>query len=220
MDSSESISSALPGNKASEEKSECILPMLYAPPLAWYSVLMQHSKAKIDVYENYHKQSYYNRCVIAGPNGRLKLIIPVNRGAPLPLKEKTISYEQDWQTLHWRSLEAAYRRSPYFEYFEDKLAAIYLTFKPVYLYEWNVKLLQLINELTGIKRSFSLTDCYTTENIGDFRFLASPAKEEIPPIKEIKYRQVFEEKNGFLNNLSIFDLIFCEGPYAKEHLNN
>ena len=203
--------------------SLAILPVAYFPPISHYAAMIQHQEVQWDIHEHFHKQFFYNRCVISGPNGTLKLIIPINHsGERTPLKDVRIMNEYPWQKLHWRSLEAAYRRSPFFEYYEEILFPIYEKYKPVYLIEWNRKLFDAVNEIikTDIKLSYTGEYHKTYENAEDYRALASPKVLAEKPMKEIKYQQVFEERHGFTPDLSIIDLLFCEGPHSKQLLLN
>jgi hypothetical protein len=203
--------------------SLAILPVAYFPPISHYAAMVNHAEVQWDIYEHFHKQFFYNRCVISGPNGTLKLIIPINHsGERTPLKDVRIMNEYPWQKLHWRSLEAAYRRSPFFEYYEEILYPIYEEYKPAYLIEWNRKLFDAVNEIikTDIKLSYTGEYHKTYENAEDYRALASPKVLAEKPVKEIKYQQVFEERHGFTSDLSIIDLLFCEGPHSTQLLLN
>ena len=198
-----------------------ILPVAYLPPLPHYVAMLNHSESQWDIYEHFHKQYFYNRSIIYGANGPLKLIIPLEkRHVKTPLKDVKIRYTEPWQILHWRSLEAAYRRSPYFEYFEHELAPLYNNYRPELLIDWNRKVFDTVNKLMQIEIKLSYTTEYLKvyEQVDDCRDLASPAVMEQRDNKNTKYQQVFEEKYGFIANLSIIDLLFCEGPHAKQLL--
>lgn len=183
--------------------------------------MLRHEQIIFDLYEHFHKQFYYNRCQIAGPNGLLKLTIPIlHKGARMPLKDVKISYEHNWRILHWRSFESAYRRSPYFEFYEHYFSRIYSDFKPAFLFEWNIKLFEILNTALGKKINFSFTAEYLESytNTDDYRALAAPAVLATEPLTTQKYHQVFEERHGFIDNLSIVDLLFCEGNNALQCL--
>ena len=198
-----------------------ILPVAYLAPLPHYTAMLTHPENFWDVYEHFHKQYFYNRCTIYGANGALKLIVPLcKRHEKTPLKDVRISYDSNWQTLHWRSLEASYRRSPYFEYYEHKLAPLYDSFKPGFLLDWNVNIFETVNRLidTNIKLSFTTEYKKVHEGADDYRNLAAPQTVAQQNAGNIKYIQVFEEKYGFIPHLSIIDLLFCEGPHSKQVL--
>ena len=198
-----------------------ILPVSYLPSINVMAALIKHPEVKWDIHEHYHKQFFYNRCVIYGPNGAQKLTIPVHKKyEKTPLKDILIGYETDWQRIHWGSFEAAYRRSPYFEYYEDSIEPMYFDYTPKYLVEWNIKILEVIGKLMDLDMKPAFTTEYfkTYNDTADYRNLVMP--KEGDAIKEIKYLQVFEEKHGFIPNLSIIDLLFCEGPHAKQLLKS
>jgi hypothetical protein len=203
-------------------KPLAILPASYLPPIPHYVAMLSHAETQWDIYEHFHKQFFYNRAIIYGANGPLKLIIPLQkRHEKTPLKEVKIKYTENWQTLHWRSLEASYRRSPYFEYFEHALSPLYSgDYQPELLIEWNKRLFETVNKLMQIDIKLGQTTEYnkTYNNADDYRNLASPAVMDQQANKEFKYMQVFEEKYGFIPNLSIIDLLFCEGTHAKQLL--
>jgi hypothetical protein len=206
----------LPGKQ--NKSNTCVMPLIYLPPINFYQIMLKHKFVKFDIQEHFHKQYYFNRCKIYGANGILKLSVPVIRNhEKIPLKEKIISYHSNWRTIHWRSIEAAYRRSPFFEFYEDKLKPIYEEYKPEYLTDWNLKLFETVNKLLDVKICFSFTETYHREyeNMGDYRAINSPKVLPDIDIKEISYQQVFQERFGFITNLSIIDLLFCEGNRAK-----
>jgi len=203
------------------QDSAAILPVTYLPPISQFIIMASHKEIVWDIHEFYHKQFYYNRCMIYSPNGEQKLAIPVHkRYEKTPLKDIIIADETPWQKIHWRSFEAAYRRSPYFEYYEGELYSLYWEYKTKSLLEWNIKLFEVACKLLKLDIKLSFTTAYNKsyEDAADYRKLASP--QEPVSLNEIKYHQVFEERFGFLSNLSIIDLLFCEGPHAKDLLIN
>ncbi len=199
----------------------CILPLSYLPPVHFYQIMLKYQHVIFDIHEHFHKQYYFNRCAIYGANGMLKLSMPVKRNHDkTPLKEVAISYDSNWRIIHWRSLQAAYRRSPFFEFYESELQAIYMDYKPEKLIEWNLKLFGIVNSLLDIEINFSFTESYQKvyEGAADYRLLNLPKTTPASNVKEIMYLQVFQEKYGFIPKLSIIDLLFCEGRRAKELL--
>ncbi|WP_448699121.1 WbqC family protein [Mucilaginibacter sp. AW1-3] len=198
---------------------EAILPMFYLPPVAWFAQL---NKSKSDILiekeEHFIKQTYRNRAHIYSPDGVLALTVPVVKGAKVHTKVKDvkISYDFNWQRLHWMSLQNCYRRSAYFEFYEDSFAPFYQT-RYDNLFDYNLQQLTVILKLLKLKAEIKFTEEYE-ENYPekvDLRLTLDPKKEQ-PQQKP--YFQLFEEKHGFLNNLSIVDLLFNQGPQAVNYL--
>jgi len=118
-----------------------LLPLVYAGNVFYYRQLKNNASVQFEVYEHYIKQTYRSRCSIYGANGKLDLIIPVEKGKQghRPMKEVKISYTERWQRIHWKSLESAYRTSPYFEYYEHEIFPFYEK-RTEYLVDFNQEL--------------------------------------------------------------------------------
>ncbi|WDF53496.1 WbqC family protein [Mucilaginibacter sp. KACC 22063] len=198
-----------------------LLPMFYLPPVECFSKINQYKPdLYVEKYEHFPKQTYRNRAHIYSPDGLLALVVPVVKGSKVhtDVKDVKISYDFNWQRLHWMSLQACYRRSAYFEYYEDDFASFYED-KPAYLFDYNQQLLELITKLLKLKVSFNYTETYEAkypEAVADFRHSIHPKKES--DFEQKPYFQVFEEREGFLKNLSIVDLLFNQGPHAVNYL--
>jgi hypothetical protein len=200
-----------------------ILPTAYLPSIQYFQKLLNYSTCVIEQHEHFIKQTYRNRCNIYTPNGFNTLSIPlVKRNQRQSIKEVKISYDVDWQKLHWRTLESSYRRSPFFEYYEDDFKPLYGGKKTAYLIDFNEALLQIIFPLLKIKPNYSFTNSYvqTYTDADDYRNIISP-KENLSSDKMFvpkPYSQVFETKYGFIENLSIVDLLFNQGSRALEFI--
>lgn len=203
--------------------SIALLPTSYLGPLNYYSRLKTHESSEIEWFEHLPKQTYRSRCVIYSPNGALTLSVPlVKRNQRQIMKEVKISYDTDWLKLHWRTLESAYRRSPFFEYYEDDLLPFYREKKHIYLVDFNEALQQKIMELLKLKKTYTFTTEYLKKpaDRADLRELFSqkdPAAQD-PDFQIIPYMQVFESKQGFIPNLSIVDLLFNTGSKAINYI--
>lgn len=200
-----------------------LLATAYLPPVQYYSKLFSHSAALIEHYEHFSKQTYRNRCNIYGANGLLSLSIPLQkRGERTLTKDVKISYDDPWQKLHWRSLQSAYRRSPFFEFYEDDFAPFYENKKFDFLIDFNEALLHVTLQLLGKKTELKNTSLYQKEyaDATDFRTIISPNKSYTADIAFIlkPYMQVFENKYGFIPNLSIVDLLFNQGTSAIDFI--
>ncbi len=191
----------------------------YFAPLSYYVHWVSAQGIYIEMQDNYQKQTYRNRCYIYGANGKLMLNIPVEhaKGKRLQTKDVRICNQQDWQKTHWKSICTAYMSSPYFEFYEDDLYPFFRK-KEKYLIDLNFKINQLVCSILEIEMSAQKTCKYIEhpQNILDLREVIHPKKELNMEFKA--YTQVFSNKYGFIPNLSILDLIFCEGNNAMSYL--
>jgi hypothetical protein len=197
-----------------------VLPMFYLPPVEYFAQLNSYNPDfVIERHEHFPKQTYRNRANIYSPDGILTLVVPVIKGSKVhtPVKDVKISYDFRWQRLHWMSLQGCYRRSAYFEYYEDEFAPFYEK-KEIFLFDYNDCLLQLILKLLKIKATVNYTDTYEPEYplLADFRHAINSKKES--DFQQKPYFQVFEERHGFMKNLSIVDLLFNQGPQSVNYL--
>ena len=193
----------------------------YFPNIYQFIQIIKAKNILFEVSDNYQKQTFRNRTYIYGANGKLGLFIPVihtHKNREL-FKDVKISYESNWMDLHLKSLQSAYRSSPYFEYFEDDFIKLYSE-KEKFLADFNIKCIKLISNLLDLDLDFKMSNEYVekTNDIIDLRDLSNARKEK--KIETPKYIQVFESKHGYLNNLSILDLIFSEGKNSVLLMNN
>lgn len=198
-----------------------ILPTAYLAPILQMAICMKEEEVLLEVCENFQKQTYRNRTYIYGANGALMLNIPLEKGRNhTPIKEKEISYEADWRLLHWRSFESAYRSSPFFEFYEDDLRPFYEGQKEKFLIDFNEKLEDKMKELLKLDYRKKEAEIYVTlPKESDLRSMIHPKKLKwLDDVAFPEYLQVFADRNGFQKNLSIVDLLFNEGPNAKDYL--
>lgn len=195
-----------------------LLHPTYFPSISQYAAMLQAETITFEMEDNFQKQTNRNRMYIYSPNGVQILNIPVKHSKTVHQKYKEIKIENafGWQKNHFKSLEAAYRTSPFFEYFEDDFIPIFEK-KHTFMMDLNFEIFEIINDCLGVELPFSKTEEYFHEatNFTDFRHLANGKKDTF--INE-SYTQVFDEKFGFLPNLSILDLLFNEGRHAKDYL--
>lgn len=196
-----------------------LLHPTYFPNIAHYVAILSAKDLVFEVCDNYQKQTYRNRCDIYGANGKLTLTIPVSytQKNRQRYKDVTISTSENWQVQHLKSLDSAYRMSPFYEFYIDDVMPLFQTeFK--YLLDINLKCFEILSECLEINTPFNISKTYApSENeANDFRHLVNAKKNT--PIHFEKYTQVFTEKHGFLSNLSILDLLFNEGPNAVNYL--
>ncbi|MEN2414958.1 WbqC family protein [Flavobacterium mesophilum] len=190
----------------------------YFPSISHFAVIAQSETVTFEMEDNFQKQTNRNRTYIYSPNGIQLLNIPVKHSKATHQKTKDILIENefDWQKQHFKSLEAAYRSSPFFEYFEDDIAPIFEK-KHTYLMDLNFEVFDIVTKCLRMKLEFGKTVEYfhETPEFVDFRYLANGKKDQN---SFEKYTQVFDDKHGFINNLSVLDLLFNEGKFAMDYL--
>lgn len=184
----------------------------YLGPVQLYCKLYQYPEVRIEAAENYLKQTYRNRCLIAAANGPLSLSIPIVKPDTLKCltKDIRISDHGSWRHLHWNAIASAYNSSPFFEYYEDDFAPFYEK-KFNFLFDFNEELRLLVCGLLDIHPNVVFTPDFKAEIENDFRGISPKREAEDPTFRPKPYYQVFQEKQGFLPNLSIVDLLFNTG---------
>ncbi|MHA4846849.1 WbqC family protein [Flavitalea antarctica] len=196
-----------------------LIDLQYFPSVDYILTLMKSQHISFEQYDWHRKMSFRNRCMIAGANGIIKLTVPLigGRDQRTIAKEVEIDNSSNWQRQHLRSIISGYKRSPFFDHFEDGLREIFDQ-KVTYLVDWNLLCLAWLEKTVGLAWSFSTTREYvaTMENpeILDLRDHFFPRTLGVVGKANLSYRQVFEEKNGFIPHLSILDFLFCAGPVA------
>ena len=188
-----------------------ILPIAYFGNLEYFWYFAKCKKVVIDIDESYVKQSYRNRAEIYGANGKLNLSIPVVRrhGAKSKTSQITISTEELWVKNHWKSIESAYRRTPFYEFYADQIHDI-LFQDHKDLVDLNLKLTNHLISKLGIDCDIEITSKSPEILANDLRQSLSPKKAT--EFQSPKYIQTFSDRNPFMPNLSILDLLFNEGP--------
>lgn len=188
-----------------------ILPTAYFPDIGYCTVLAGSKKATIDAGEHFIKQSLRNRCEILGPNGKMLLIVPLARWkSNSPVRDIKISYADDWRRRHWKSLEASYRSSPYFEYYEESLRPFFSGRPYQFLVDLNSDILDFAIRVLGLETetSYSLEYLNPVNAFADYRQKVKTSKVTGG---NREYTQVFGS-GIFTANLSFIDLICNEGP--------
>lgn len=199
---------------------EVLLHPTYFPNSLSMACLAQ-GPVRWEACDNYQKQTYRNRCYICNDRGRQLLNIPIRHvggsGGRQLFREVRIDNGYNWQRQHWRSLETAYRSAPFFEYYEADLQPLFE--RPFdHLLDLNLATIGVLCDLLGIEFPEAVTESYeeSPATLRDGRFLVS-AKAG-PPMPMPHYPQVFEDRHGFIPDLSVLDLLFNEGTSASDYL--
>ena len=198
-----------------------LLTSAYLPPVQYFSKLYASPCIYLETYEHYVKQTYRNRALIAGPNGVQALTIPVEHeySKRPATRDIRLSDHGNWQHLHRNALQSAYEGCPYFEYYADDILHIYDR-EHRFLVDFNADFLHTICDLLNLKPNLLQTEAYAdAQALGaeDFREVIRPKISHSidKTFRSVEYYQVFRQKHGFLENLSIIDLLFNMGPESR-----
>lgn len=216
--------------------SQALLSSTYFGPVQWYQKLYRYDKVQVEACDNFIKQTYRNRCVIAAANGLQALTVPVERTADgnmdangaqpgkCLMKDVRISDHGNWRHLHWNALTSAYGESPFFEFYADDIRPFFER-KWTFLYDFNAEICAKMCELIGLEPAIEPTTEYLPADspalagIHDYRDAIRPKH----PAEDVtftprRYYQVYERKYGFSPNLSILDLLFNMGNESLLYL--
>ena len=194
-----------------------LLSTAYLPSVFYLKQILHNDKIIIEKNENFIKQTYRNRCDIVSANGLITLSIPlIKQNNKELISEKKISYAENWQQQHWRTLVSAYKNSPYFDFFEQEFKPFYEK-KFEYLFEYNLQLLETILKILRVQKTILFTEEFQIKpsNVKDLRLISDLKHTEIK-IESTPYYQVFSDKNGFKENLSCIDALFNIGLEIKK----
>ena len=193
-----------------------MVPPYFGPISCWKQII--NSNILWDVHQNYIKQTFRNRTFIHSANGLQILTIPVKHSKiKFSMQDAKIDNSIAWQKNHWRSIQSAYSSSPFFEFYRDSLEGIYIK-EYTYLTKFNFDLINLILEWTDIEMKSELSKSYIIQYKNSLDLSENIENKKYSSSENIIYKQVFSDKNGFLNDLSIIDLIFNEGPNSISYL--
>ena len=195
-----------------------LLSTTYFGPVQWYQKLYRSDEAEIEQWESFQKQTYRNRCLIAAPNSIQALTVPVEHTVSPLIKDLKVSDHGNWRHLHWNALVTAYSESPFFEYYQDDIRPFYEQ-RWDYLLDYNEAIRTKICELIDIQPKVTLTGEYSRSSDNDYREAIRPKHSAPDPdFTPRPYYQVYQQKHGFLPNLSILDLLFNMGPESIFYL--
>ncbi|HEY3369710.1 MAG TPA: WbqC family protein [Prolixibacteraceae bacterium] len=208
------------------QQTGILLSTAYFAPISYFAHLAAFSDRYIDQHEHFIKQTYRNRAVILGANGPISLIVPIEKGREqkIKIKDLRISYDEEWQRNHWRTIFSVYNSSPFFEYYSDELEPFFRK-KPEFLFDFNQQVTETLLEILELPTGLKLTEAFEQIPAGslNFREKINPKAHRNNPDAHFvsqAYTQVFSEKFGFKADLSILDLLFNEGPSAASYLTD
>ena len=198
---------------------KALLSTTYFGPVQWFQKLYRYEEVEIEQWESFQKQTYRNRCLIATTQGVQALTVPVERNySQLStlnsqlIKDVRISDHGNWRHLHWNALMSAYGESPFFEYYQDDIRPFFEK-RWEFLFDFNEEIRMKMCELLDIQPKVDYTKEFTVNKIIDYREAINPKHPQEDLDFEAKpYYQVYQQKHGFLANLSVLDLLFNMGP--------
>jgi hypothetical protein len=197
-----------------------ILPTAYFPNIQSLSKFYLYEDILIEAFEHYEKKSYRNRCDILAANGKMSLSVPIIKPKTIKAltKDVEIDYKTDWQKQHLKSIESAYNSSPFYEYIMPDFLFVFEQ-KEKFLLDLNNKILDVILGYLPLASNYTYTSEYTLiESKEDYRKILHPkvALQKLDSFyKTHSYYQTFSEKFDFIENLSVLDLLFNEGPRSE-----
>lgn len=202
---------------------EILTEIQYLPPVSYFVRLKDFQGVVLEGWEHYQKQSYRNRCYVLGANKITELNIPVRKtDSKILIRDAEIDYTQRWLPVHWRTICSAYGKAPFFEYYGELFRQIFFK-KHKFLFDLNVELLQLVLKLIDWKKEVRISEHYKVpgsveaDSMFDGRNKVHPKLREEEGAQLVRYTQLFGKE--FVENLSIVDLLFCEGPESSQILN-
>lgn len=199
--------------------TSALLSTTYFGPVQWYQKLYRYESVCIDHQETFQKQTYRNRCLIATTQGIQALTVPVVHDASNVISDIRISDHGNWRHLHWQALQTAYGDSPFFEYYEDDLRPFFTEHRWERLIDYNESICQKMCELLDIQPHFLPLTSDLSPLTSDLRQGINPKHPfEDTDFQPRPYYQVYQQKHGFLPNLSILDLLFNMGSESIFYL--
>ena len=206
-----------------------LFPITYFGPISWYSRLLRTENWRIEDTEHYVKQTTRNHCLIATANGVQKLTVPVEkpsrneeggaRSEPLLTREVRLSDHGKWRTEHWNAICTAYGESPFFDYYADDLRPFFNRRDWEFLFDYDMAIFEKMLELVGIAPKGQGVQEFRSSGVQTIE--SSTVNSQLSTVNSQlggAYWQVYQQRHGFLPDLSILDLLCCMGPEAILYL--
>ena len=194
-----------------------IFDLHYFGNINYYITLLNFKNIEFAPQLPFQKGWFSNKCEVASATGTLKLTIPIlgGRNQKALLKDVRIAYHENWRHRHLRAIETCYGNSAFFDFYFlefDNLFKKHFNF----LIDLNLHAHDVVMGILKSNQKYIISEKVLNHNEVLFsKFYSSNLNTQN---FKLKYEQVFENKNGFIENLSIIDLIFCMGPQAFKHL--
>lgn len=194
-----------------------IIDLQYIPTISWLLNSIKYKNIKINIFEQSQKRSFRNKCYVVGSNGLICLTIPLVGGRDNKQKVKDIRINNNykWQLLHWKTIESCYKKSPYYDYFEQVFKPFYQN-QYEYLFDFNLKLTNLVLSTCKLDSQIEIVDdSFNKQDVIDMRYAITP--QNYNEQNQYSYSQVFQEKIGFYPNVCCLDLFMNDALHFKEN---
>jgi len=210
-------------NDAGQNPDPLLIELQLFPGPAFFLAALSTGKVYLEACEHYQKSTFRNRFYIAGSHGPVRLSVPLLKGKhqQMPITEVIMDDRQDWRGQHWKTIQSAYGKSPFFYHYADALLRRYED-SDTLLFHWSLENLYLICEWLSLEVHWEKTMEYShsPDAMTDQRNVIIPGNTDPWSMtsKDLEYEQVFASRTGFTANLSILDMLFCLGPEAGVRL--
>jgi hypothetical protein len=200
-----------------------VIPAMYFGPVELYRLLAAHPRAIVDAGEHYERQSHRTRTRILGPNGSQDLVVQIRRrsGEKMPMHSVELSFAEHWPGQHLHALRSAYGNTPWYLHFSEELEDL-LHGPHTRLLELDLASMRMALRVLGLSCALEVSTVYVEpdrEDIIDLRQQLHPKRplpDWIPAVPS--YPQIFADRHGFVERLSVLDLLCNSGPQARGHL--
>jgi len=224
-----------------------ILQPSYIP---WRGYFHQIAKADVFVFYDdvqFDKRGWRNRNQIKTPRGKQWLTIPVhNKGVQtehIPINQIKIVWDSPWNIDHWKAIQMAYSRAPYFETYAPMVEGFYHQ-RPEYLADFTIETTIALARTLGIsqtkflrsseliasgQKTDRLIQILTT--VGATHYISGPSAQDYIENDKFKGAGITLEYMGynypeytqlyppFEPQISILDLLFMAGPESLKYIS-